>query len=1128
MNIYNLNNQAFFKSIKKVFLSTILCYGIGNAWGQQADPFQHDLSQKMFPPTPEQASLLKFTNIPAGNYTGVHGFSVPIYSIQGKEFSLPISINYHGGGIKVDELSGSVGIGWALSVGGISLSEEVRGERDLDYTIEKLNYFSPMAFDPSYGEDHAGGSEHYNAALKMSGLGTTGLPGVPIAELQPDYFSYSLLNNNGRFILDNERNRHTVPKDNVTISEPIIFDSQSFAQQITDSKGIQYYFSSYQQEYSPGTSGSSFQPRKRYSYKIDHITIPNEGVITFDYYQVSYKYTSSKSKTNKYDLNSLVEQPTGISEVISTITEYLPKSVSFKQIRVDFKYKMATGDKLLGRVDVNEGGSAPNGTKGGILEYIEVWDINNNTAPLKKYKLHTDYFEQNPRLKLDRIEDIIQGTYYDFKYIGEEQDKFLPPRFSFSQDYWGMYNGKTNSTSVPEAYYQRGNEIKHFPGANKNPDENFAVIGSLESVKLPTGGIQEFEYELDEFRNVEFDENPAGSPVHNFEERYFEIERGNTPINQLVQISVPAPDYREGFNHVIHFDFPCNPHNTLPPDVAPPIVGAKYFYLELHKGTNDTNPKRFYKSGEFSIEPLDPTIDYYLKVKQVGQPPMCGGLIPELNITASVSWTHDYVSYPDNLQAGTLRVKSITLKDSDGNPRIKKRYSYTDFDNPNHSSGYFTGIKPFPRTYVSSYTVDPLFSGQDSNEYLNVPDNGILNINSSFGKSIFYRKVTETYERTQEEIGQPYKKQYIFSAPLPLESYELDSPIPIPHKEYYAGLILEERIWNDQNQLLKVTKNHYNNETPDLYFNQSSANYNSTYPAALSPSLTVVNTGMKEIAAATRVWTYTFKKAHSFIESAWVRIEKTVTEDYKDGVKIMSDSIQYQYSPTYAHLNPISVTQTNSFGQEVKTEYEYNHPYKKDEPTTVRTYENGAATSVQQTTFQAAGLPQYVFAKRGASTLDNVPPSEDLKVTYDRYDANGNLEQYTLENGTPVSIIWGYNGQYPIVKIEGTKLQDIDAGFMQELRNLSNADADHCAGVMTECEEAKLRKRLNEFRFNGLFTGNNSQITTYTYDPLVGVTSITTPNGQIEYYKYDSSGRLMHVKDHNGNIIKKIDYHYKD
>lgn len=55
----------------------------------------------------------------------------------------------------------------------------------------------------------------------------------------------------------------------------------------------------------------------------------------------------------------------------------------------------------------------------------------------------------------------------------------------------------------------------------------------------------------------------------------------------------------------------------------------------------------------------------------------------------------------------------------------------------------------------------------------------------------------------------------------------------------------------------------------------------------------------------------------------------------------------------------------------------------------------------------------------------------------------------------------------------------------------------------------------------------NAQMTTYTTEPLIGVTSITDPNNNTIHYEYDALGRLKLVRDQDGNIIKTIDYNYK-
>jgi YD repeat-containing protein len=55
---------------------------------------------------------------------------------------------------------------------------------------------------------------------------------------------------------------------------------------------------------------------------------------------------------------------------------------------------------------------------------------------------------------------------------------------------------------------------------------------------------------------------------------------------------------------------------------------------------------------------------------------------------------------------------------------------------------------------------------------------------------------------------------------------------------------------------------------------------------------------------------------------------------------------------------------------------------------------------------------------------------------------------------------------------------------------------------------------------------SNSQMTTYTYDQLKGVTAITDPNHAVTYYDFDAFGRLKAIKDLKQNILKMYDYNY--
>jgi hypothetical protein len=57
---------------------------------------------------------------------------------------------------------------------------------------------------------------------------------------------------------------------------------------------------------------------------------------------------------------------------------------------------------------------------------------------------------------------------------------------------------------------------------------------------------------------------------------------------------------------------------------------------------------------------------------------------------------------------------------------------------------------------------------------------------------------------------------------------------------------------------------------------------------------------------------------------------------------------------------------------------------------------------------------------------------------------------------------------------------------------------------------------------------SDGQMASYTYQPLVGITSVTDMNNRINYYEYDGLGRLSVVKDMFGNIVKTVKYHYKN
>ena len=67
-----------------------------------------------------------------------------------------------------------------------------------------------------------------------------------------------------------------------------------------------------------------------------------------------------------------------------------------------------------------------------------------------------------------------------------------------------------------------------------------------------------------------------------------------------------------------------------------------------------------------------------------------------------------------------------------------------------------------------------------------------------------------------------------------------------------------------------------------------------------------------------------------------------------------------------------------------------------------------------------------------------------------------------------------------------------------------------------------LQTELNKIRTNI----PTARVTTYTYKPMAGVSSITDANNKTNTYDYDSFNRLLTIKDQDGNVVKKNEYVY--
>ncbi|KUJ49707.1 DUF5977 domain-containing protein [Chryseobacterium sp. JAH] len=804
---------------------------------------------------------------------------------------------------------------------------------------------------------------------------------------------------------------------------------------------------------------------------------------------------------------------------------------------------------------------------------------NLNTSVMRQWlNLPNDHVFTH-RLRLLSVTESVTNEKYSFEYNSTYN---LPNKLSFSSDFWGYYNGQNNSdTFIPDPEkYIKGETIFNVNSFNKDltgywyhadsppqsfdPNNNtqgyfnyssdgkhylsdrrtslYSLAGLLTSVNYPTGGKTEYEFEPNTFSNF-----PLQSSINDNTRKEAAASHIITNINGSLSHTANQTEFSVIGNNIkvnifAHFDF------YYISSVNEQIKNSFWIYIK-NKST-----------GEIVKKVYNPNIGSYNTTNYIDNVILQSG-----NYEVGMSYNNDFTSGNILVSGGSsaasnscvvkfvneksiingieynyssgggVRIKSVKSIEKIGTPPIVKNYIYDEVSDNGTKITSNGNLAQFPKFFeIESrcYSTDNLSQTISSNPgcymNLNTPQSpneypfkiSVYEGTSSFGNSTLPQGNHVGYTKVIEKFNDKGRTESYFT-----NNYSLSCLMMVEKGGSLligdGDLVKQLKYDNDNNRLKEISYKYIQNYPDGL-------NTYSIQGSILEP-LTNFGFSFNTNNQATLPGLI-----HNYSINLWkTLLESTTSKDYFPAGS--SSFIETKSFTTYNNKYQPNIQKT-IYPDLSFDETTYNYAYEKGNQllidknmvgipleTIITRTANGVSKTLSKienvypTSLPDSQIGNFVLPKSVKSQDISNGSTSFTEITVDKYDTKGNLIQYTAKDGNPISIVWGYNFTLPIAKIEGAAYDNI-ATFVSDIITKSNEDAlDPTKEQMLLDAEDNLRKNSNFSSY---------QISTYTHDPLIGVTSVTPSSGLREYYKYDTTNRLEKIVDINSKLLKEFNYHY--
>lgn len=550
-------------------IATLLFFIIGTnlVYSQESLSFK-ELIPKQFE-SPNVASLNKFVEFPIDYFNGTLDVSFPIYEINLKGgFTLPITLKYHTGGVRVNEEASWVGLGWALSVGG-HISRQIAGLDDNyanGYNNKYGKYFPSISDNGTYNPAITGkvvsGKSLPNQAGQMVDVLHEVIYKGSVINSEPDLYIYQFGGFSGKFVKDYNGNPVDLSLNSIKFSHyytPETVKPDSIVAITPD--GCIYKFKDVETSYSitgsiplGGAVDDYLRPQST-SYLLSEIITPYGESVRFFYksfadlctskgWQLQYPGFSKFYSRKHYPMPFTLFESVCHRETIDDGTcfgynnedqckgGYIGGKFDEKKLRsytfnrslflekidfpggtVSFFFKTPRHDSYSVKLDsiavksFDESFEVKSfGFNYGYFVGESPWGEDSYTSPGYGESYDFDFPLDYVKKRLKLLSFTEFGS-EDLTHHFKYNETRLPHKTSFAQDFWGYYNGQHNTTLLPSANYSSNIGVPEFfrgRGANRNVFVDYAKAAALTEVIYPTGGRTVFTYEGNQASNFSY------------------------------------------------------------------------------------------------------------------------------------------------------------------------------------------------------------------------------------------------------------------------------------------------------------------------------------------------------------------------------------------------------------------------------------------------------------------------------------------------------------------------------------------------------------------------------------------------------------------------------------------------